>query len=172
MTKKQKEREEELAGLRDLLKPGDEVFTSVLHVGRTGMSRDIKVWIVRDNWPLNISYAVAVVTGNRCVDSLGGVVSVRVGGCGMDMGFALVYSLSSALFPNGFKCLGKLNNRGLRCPSNDHTNARPETCPVCGKKNPKEGAYKRGWHVVCSRRCVRAPWVHSSGGYALRQWWA
>lgn len=43
-------------------------------------------------------------------------LGLTVGGCGMDMGFHLVYNLSRVLFPSGFECIGK------GCPSNDHSN--------------------------------------------------
>lgn len=42
--------------------------------------------------------------------------SLKVGGCGMDMGFPVVYNLSATLFRDGFDCIGK------GCPSNDHSN--------------------------------------------------
>ena len=41
---------------------------------------------------------------------------IRMGGAGMDMGFALAYNLGRCLFPDGFACIGE------RCPSNDHSN--------------------------------------------------
>ena len=41
-----------------------------------------------------------------------------IGGCGMDMGFHLVNSLSYALYGSGYQCLGK------GCPSNYHNNYR------------------------------------------------
>lgn len=40
---------------------------------------------------------------------------LRVSGCGMDMGFKVVYCTSSAIFPT-YKC------RGDKCPSSDHLN--------------------------------------------------
>jgi len=53
---------------------------------------------------------------------------IRVGGCGMDMGFHLIYSLSRILYPNGFDCIGD------NCPSNDHFNREDN-------KHHKDGGY-------------------------------
>ena len=42
----------------------------------------------------------------------------------MEMGFSLVYTLSSTLYPEGFKCIGY-----GRCPSNDHRNGDRDYSP-------------------------------------------
>ena len=62
-----------------------------------------------------ISHLVAKVRGSRLTDE-----GVIVNGCGMDMGFALVYNLSRTLYPQ-YNCTG---NRSWsdRCPSNTHVN--------------------------------------------------
>ena len=103
--------------LRKRIEPGDTLYTVIRHVSRSGMMRAIDVYEMHDNEPHRISYPVAVATGltyNRKHEA------VQMGGAGMDMGFALVYDLSWALFPDGFKCTGA----GTRCPSNDHSNGR------------------------------------------------
>jgi hypothetical protein len=41
---------------------------------------------------------------------------VKIGGCGSDMGFMLVYDLARTMYPNGFACIGD------GCLSNDHSN--------------------------------------------------
>jgi hypothetical protein len=143
----QRERDEAIADLRELLKPGDTVYTVLRHVSRSGMVHDIDVYVLRDNEPRYLSYWTAKAIGAPMHND-----SVRVGGCGMDMGFHLVYSLSHVLFPDGFDCIGQ----GLvaddghpvrpRCPSNDHSNDR-------GASN-----YAPTRH-------------HASGGYALNQRW-
>lgn len=97
-----------IAELLKFLKPGDTVTTTVLHVSRSGMSRSIMCQAVRtdcDGTPYisDISYLVADAIGSR-VDAHGGVV---MGGCGMNMCFAVVYSLGRALFPEGFGILGR-----------------------------------------------------------------
>lgn len=51
------------------------------------------------------------------------VDATRNAGCGMDVGFSLVYNLGWVLFPNGFECVGE------RCPSNDHSNGDRDYSP-------------------------------------------
>lgn len=95
------------------MKPNDVVFTQLNHVSTSGMMRVIKVMVIRNNEPVNINWLVARVLEWTYNAKHGGIT---VSGCGMDMGFHLVYTLSSTLFPDGFTCIGK------GCPSNDHTN--------------------------------------------------
>ena len=140
-----KDKTEAMEQLTAMIKAGDTLYTKVNQVSRSGMSRDISVYIFVDNRPIDISWYTAVLTDNsftKCSD-------VRVSGCGMDMGFYLVYRLSSALFPTGFECIGANDTDSAvdavlhPCPSNDHQN---------GDRN-------------------YAPHHHADGGYALKQAW-
>ena len=91
--------EKELAYLREALKPGSEVYTTVKQVAKSGMSRTMTLHIVQDGRIHGITYSAAVVLGEpQQKDG-----SIRVHGCGMDMGFETVYRLSRRLFPDGFK---------------------------------------------------------------------
>jgi len=95
-----------------LLKPGDTVYTSLKHVSRSGMYRVISLYIVEEGRIRNINgYASDLLEGydNRHE-------GCRAFGCGMDMGFHLVYTLSSVLFHGNFECTGE------NCQSNDHAN--------------------------------------------------
>lgn len=83
------------ADLRELLKDEKELFTISRHVSKSGMTHNISV-IKKDCQ--DISWMVARATDNPMKDG-----AVRVGGCGMDMGFALVYDLSAVLFEDGYK---------------------------------------------------------------------
>lgn len=65
---------------------------------------------------LHPNHSVAIALGMRRAKRGDGLV---VGGCGMDMGFHLVYELSHALYGEGYACLGK-----GKCPSNYHVNYR------------------------------------------------
>ena len=106
--------QEAVEQLRAMLRPGDTVYTVLRHVSRSGMLRSISAVVVEKGQPRDISWLVAkagIGTFDRKNDG------VRVGGCGMDMGFDLVYNLSRTLWPNGHRCAGK------RCRSNDHSNA-------------------------------------------------
>ena len=80
--------------LRKLLKPGDTVYTVLRHVSGSGMSRRIDLYVIRDGAPRYLSgYVGRALEYRRHKD--GGLV---VGGCGMDMGFHLVYKLGATLW--------------------------------------------------------------------------
>ena len=90
--------EKELAYLRGILKPGSEVYTQVHSVAKSGMSRTMSLHVVIDGRICGITYSTAVALGeNTQKDG-----TIRVHGCGMDMGFHIVYTLSRRLFPDGF----------------------------------------------------------------------
>lgn len=133
------ERDEARAKLRELVKPGDTVHTILRHVSRSGMQRSISVILAGGDGPYDATWLVARALRMPIDPNHYGV---KVGGCGMDMGFHLVYSLSYALWPEGHGCTGP------GCPSNDHTNGDRDYTP-----HP-----------------VREHW-HRDGGYALRQRW-
>ena len=120
MKARDRERESALEDLRKTLHPGDTVYTVLRHVSRSGMSRVIDCYIIEDNTPHWLSYRVAKALGATFSDKPEGI---KVGGCGMDMGFHLVNSLSAALFPGGMTCLGDGGEkRSHMCPANDHAN--------------------------------------------------
>ena len=88
-----------------LLKPGDTVYTVLRHVSSSGMYRAIDVYKLeckkgklQKYW---LSYCVARALDCRFDEKRD---AVGVGGCGMDMGFHLVNSLSYAL--HGMKSKG------------------------------------------------------------------
>lgn len=114
---------EALAFIREHVPPGSKVKTTLRHVSRSGMQREISCFIVVDGSIRCIDWAVAGVTGYK-IGKHGGLV---VGGCGMDMGFHLVYTMSSIVYGGGYKCLGD-----RRCPSNYHCNLHTwVTCQTC-----------------------------------------
>ncbi len=88
-------REEAKDRLRELLKPGDTVYTILRHRSRSGMSRRISA-VTADHHDLDwlIERAGIFKSSSRGP----GLV---LGGCGMDMGFHLVYNLGASLWPNG-----------------------------------------------------------------------
>ena len=149
--RKQVEQAEWAEKLRRILKPGDTVDTVLRHVSRSGMSRRIDLYARTENGPMFITGMAAAAMGMRWDRNKGGIV---VGGCGMDMGFHLVYNLSYTLWPKGFDCIGE----GNRCPSNDHSN----------RVTPPDHACKGNGYCT-DLECV--PWLHKDGGYALRHNW-
>jgi hypothetical protein len=94
-----REKEEAIEQLRSYFKgvrsqKALTVYTTVNTVSRSGMSRTMSVRIIRGGETLNITWLVAKACGYSMTDHNG----LRIGGCGMDMGFALVYDLSHVLF--------------------------------------------------------------------------
>jgi hypothetical protein len=83
----------------DKIKSKRRVYCIVRNVSSSGMSRVISLHVIRDDSMRHLSYNVATMLGSKYSDKHGGVV---IGGCGMDMCFALVYELSSKLFGNGY----------------------------------------------------------------------
>lgn len=119
-TEKAIAKEKAIAQLRDMFRPGDTVTTVLRHVSSSGMTRAISV-ISPDLQ--DISWMVARATGDTFDQRYGGI---KVGGCGMDMGFHLVYGLSRTLYPS-YACIGKGNGSWhSRCPSNTHVNPGPD----------------------------------------------
>jgi hypothetical protein len=115
---KRKSDAEKIEAIERLLRtvePGDTVYTIARHVSRSGMQREISLVAVdrsaivlpvesRDGIAklgrealTTIDYWAARALGYR-IGTHGGIV---VGGCGMDMGFLLVYNLGRTLWPHG-----------------------------------------------------------------------
>ena len=89
-------KKEAINTLKKYIKRGDTIYTTVTHVTKTGMTRDIKVRQIKRNRPLNWTYYVANALEYKQKNN-----GVRIGGCGMDMGFALVYNLARVLYKDG-----------------------------------------------------------------------
>lgn len=94
---KRRLKEESLKRLHEILKPGDTVLTVLRHVSSSGMSRRIDLFTVKDNDIIFLSGYAAHVLDIK-LSPKGGLVT---GGCGMDMGFHLVYNLGLAMWLKG-----------------------------------------------------------------------
>lgn len=191
LTKKQQaenERNEAKEKLRGWLKPGDTVFTILRHVSRSGMMRHISLVANVEGETMDITYWAAKAMGDKLADDGG----IKVGGCGMDMGFSLVYSLGRTLYPDGFQCCGK------GCLSNDHSNdwGRLKTEYDDAHEKERQAAAEAGgpqdyWGRTAAWReyeAARNDWIEQEkkkpansyskrrkhtggGGYALRHRW-
>lgn len=117
MTQKERERQEAIEALRKIVKPGQTVYCGLKHCSRSGMQREIALYVVEDGEIRWITGYAARAIGNR----IGKRDGIIIGGCGMDMGFALVYELSHALYPT-YTCLGPRKDGQRMCPSNYHRN--------------------------------------------------
>lgn len=94
MKKKEREKLEAIEYLQTLgIKEGDTIYCILRSVSKSGMNRKISV-IYKDR---DISYHVSKVIDYKCVEKFGHQ-ALNVSGCGMDMGFSVVYNLSYALF--------------------------------------------------------------------------
>ena len=90
---------EKIQTLRKVLKPGDTVYTVLRYVSRSGMYRVISLLIVKKGEIKCIDYLAAELLEGWDRKHEG----CKASGCGMDMGFHLVYNLGRVLFPRGFK---------------------------------------------------------------------
>jgi hypothetical protein len=103
MTKTSKaEREEAIAKLRQWLKPGQTVYTVLESVSPSGMSRWIRIVLLETDdkgmpYATHPNHAVATALGLRQDRKHEGM---RIDGCGMDMGFEIVYQLGATLWPD------------------------------------------------------------------------
>lgn len=94
-TKAERERQEARERLREILTRGQEVSCVLRHVSRSGMMRHISLLVVDENGEIrDISYWAGQAIGSKLANDGG----IKVGGCGMDMGFHLVYTLARAVF--------------------------------------------------------------------------
>lgn len=91
-------KDEALVTLRKLLKPGATVWTVLRHVSSSGMSRAIDMYAMHKNEPVCISHLMAAVSSYNSHPQHSGI---KVSGAGMDMGFHVVYSLGSIMWPTG-----------------------------------------------------------------------
>lgn len=91
--------EEKKNRLRELCPPGSTIYTKLNHVSQSGMFRVISLYVMVDNEPINISYIAAPLLEGWSDKHNG----CKASGCGMDMGFHLVYNLARQLYPKGIE---------------------------------------------------------------------
>ena len=131
------EKEKARTRLMQIVKPGDTLYTILRHTSKSGMMRHISI-LTKDMRDISY-YAAVALEYPRAKDG-----SIKIGGCGMDMGFALINLLSYALYHN-YKCQRE------KCQSGDHVNRRGD--------NRELPPYKRDGKM------------QHRDGYALRQEW-
>lgn len=89
---KRKMQAQAIADLQAILKPGQEVSTIVRKVAPSGMSRTISLFIVEYGHIKGIDYTAALALDWPLTDN-----GIRVTGCGMDMAWHTVETLSKTL---------------------------------------------------------------------------
>ena len=143
---------EKIKRLRETLQPGDTVRTILRHVSQSGMTRAISLVVIDDGEVRDIDFLTAEVLDCKIDQRRGGL---RIGGCGMDMGFELVYQLGRVLWPGGFGDMGQasLYPKGIRPTTEAHADKlRSKGVEFRGRNgNPS------GWD--------------NDGGYALNHRW-
>jgi hypothetical protein len=120
-TQRERDRAESLEAIRPDLPPGATIHTILRHVSASGMTRDIEPMLLTRDHGRYIGWHVGRILDLRNARTQDN--SVRISGCGMDMGFHLVYELGRALYPDGYTCPGPT------CHSNDHTNGDRDRTP-------------------------------------------
>lgn len=97
---KEHEKVEAKERLLSMINPGDTIYTILRRKSTNGMNRDISLVIVdrMDMTIFDITWLAASVLGYAVNRDNGGI---RCSGCGMDMGWNLVYSLGSRLWTDG-----------------------------------------------------------------------
>ena len=71
----------------------DTVYGIVRHVSASGMSRDIDLYIIRDNRPVYLTSYASTILDYPMSKNRG----MKVGGCGMDMVFHCVSALAESI---------------------------------------------------------------------------
>ena len=100
MTRAIREVQEQQTGknqILDLLDDQRIIYTILRTVSASGMSRTFSLKVIKDGELQDITYYASKVLGEKCLQ-VNGYNAIRVNGVGMDMGFHLVYCLSSILF--------------------------------------------------------------------------
>jgi len=98
--------------LSNYLKETNTVYTILRTRSSSGMSRTISLLVSNGDGISDITYYAAQALGEKLIEA-NGHRAIRVQGGGMDMGFHLVYSLSSVLFSGEHRAGYVLSHRWL-----------------------------------------------------------
>ncbi len=91
-------REQHRQDILKIVKPGDTIHCVLRSVSRSGMQRKISLFAIHNGELQNITgWAANVLDWPLCQDEF----ALKVGGCGMDMGFHSIYCLGRRLWPEG-----------------------------------------------------------------------
>lgn len=149
----QTERDDAITTLRAMLSPGQTVYCLLRRVSASGMSRDISFYALDDGSMRFLDGLMSKALGMTRSKRDG----LKVQGCGMDMGFATVYDLGRALYPEGFG----LPCRGRGCAERK---ADKHFATACTSEDTDGG------HAYYGRNGDTSGW-DNDGGYALKREW-
>jgi hypothetical protein len=88
------------------------VYTILRRVSSSGMTRHISLKVAQGGEIYDITYTAALALGEK-LHEVNGFNTIKQNGCGMDMGFNLVYNLSSVLFHGQDRAGYKIAQRWL-----------------------------------------------------------
>lgn len=145
-------RQQCIADLREILQKNNTqtVYTGLRSCSSSGMSRVLRLYVVDNGRICDITYMARVITGYTQTDD-----GLRIGGCGMDIGFAVVYELSRVVFAGGFGHIAYKNGKAHR---------------VAKSAADAKMLIQRGFEFKKGRSCDRSGW-DTDGGYALSHSW-
>lgn len=87
------EKDEAAYALRKLLKRGATVYSILRHCSNSGMTRRIDFYTIKANKMVFLTGCICKLLGYRHAYKKSGG-GLEIGGCGMDMGFSVVYDTS------------------------------------------------------------------------------
>ncbi len=90
------------------------VWTKLSHVSQSGMTRTISAYVIVDNEPQCIDFYIEQLGTYKRTKLNARHEGLTVSGCGMDMGFSLVYNTSRQLYPKGFKSSSRNAGNGMK----------------------------------------------------------
>ncbi len=90
---------EAIETLKEMAPKGTKLYTVLEHVSASRSTRYFKVLLVADGDIVDVSWLVRLILDIKLHNTYSGV---KISGGGMDMAFALVYELSSALYNDGY----------------------------------------------------------------------
>jgi hypothetical protein len=105
VSKRHTPNQEDIEFVRQHCPPGSTIYTILRHVSTSGMSRRISLVVFKavpadsEVCPIYLDYRTSQILNLRRPSRGDGVV---VSGCGMDMGFHLVYELAAAVYGDGY----------------------------------------------------------------------
>ena len=90
---KELHRQQSIEKVKAMLEGVDTVYGIIRHVSASGMSRDIDLYIIKDNRPVYLTGYASTILDYPMSKNRG----MKVCGCGMDMVFHCVSSLAQAI---------------------------------------------------------------------------
>lgn len=91
----QAEKDQDIANIKEYAPAGTTMYALIRNVSRSGMSRSIDLYVIKDGRLVRMTAEARRILGLPYDSNHGGV---KVQGCGMDMGYHLVDSLSRAVY--------------------------------------------------------------------------